>query len=121
MANGGMSGRTRARLPKAWRRLKRDEVRSRRSDARRRLIVGRRALNGDTLDPISSAKAAGLHHVSDATAGIRRLGSPKRFTYVDARNRVVRDRETLARIRALAIPPAWTDVWISPIAAGHLW
>jgi DNA topoisomerase-1 len=70
--------------------------------------------------PVQSARAAGLRHVTDARPGIRRQKIGAGFRYLDAESRVVRDAETLARIRALAIPPAWTDVWISPEERGHL-
>jgi DNA topoisomerase-1 len=46
--------------------------------------------------------------------GWRRAGSRRRFRYLDADGREIKDEETLERIRALAIPPAWKDVWISP-------
>ena len=71
-------------------------------------------------DPVESAQAAGLRYVSDATPGIRRKRSGKGFTYVGQDGRPVRDKPTLARIRSLAIPPAYTDVWICPTASGHL-
>lgn len=48
------------------------------------------------------------------TGGWRRLGSRRRFRYVDARGNPIKDEDKLERIRALVIPPAWTDVWISP-------
>ena len=70
--------------------------------------------------PVESAKAAGLRYVSDAGPGIRRQRAGSRFSYVDADGRRVRDVDTLARIKRLAIPPAWRDVWICPIAHGHL-
>jgi DNA topoisomerase I len=61
-----------------------------------------------------------LEHVTDSDPGIRRLGRV-RFRYLDeASGDPVRDRPTLARIRSLAIPPAWTDVWITHVAEGHL-
>lgn len=66
------------------------------------------------------APIGGLRYASDREAGIRRLRAGKGFAYVDAAARPVRDRETLARIRHLAIPPAWTDVWICPDERGHL-
>ena len=66
------------------------------------------------------AAAAGLRHVTDADPGIRRLGIAPRFRYVDADGRPVRDRGMLQRIRALAIPPAYTDVWICSDPRGHL-
>jgi DNA topoisomerase I len=63
---------------------------------------------------------AGLRHVADAAPGIRRRRAGRGFAYVHPSGRFVRDRATLARIRALAIPPAWTDVWICPDARGHV-
>ncbi|HEU0034124.1 MAG TPA: DNA topoisomerase IB, partial [Kofleriaceae bacterium] len=52
--------------------------------------------------------------------GIRRLKRGRGFRYVSADGKAVRDPATLSRIRALAIPPAWTDVWISPDPDGHI-
>src|SRR5688500_15149426 len=71
-------------------------------------------------DPVESAKAAGLRYVTEHGAGIRRRRAGKRFTYVDAHGHILRDADTLGRIRALAIPPAWTDVWICPSPHGHI-
>lgn len=71
-------------------------------------------------DSRAAARAAHLHYVSGKEPGIRRLGSPGRFRYVDARGRRVKSARTLARIRALAIPPAWQDVWISAAPDAHL-
>ncbi len=65
------------------------------------------------------AEQASLAYVSDLEPGIRRKGS-KRFSYVGPRGRQVTDERTLERIRMLAIPPAWTDVWISPEPEGHI-
>jgi DNA topoisomerase IB len=67
-----------------------------------------------------AAADAGLRHVSDAAPGLRRRRSGSGFAYADAAGRAVRDPATLARIRALAIPPAWSDVWICPAANGHI-
>ena len=61
-----------------------------------------------------------LRFVSDNDPGIRRLKSGNGFRYVGANGRAIRDRKTLERIRKLAIPPAWTDVWICPDANGHI-
>jgi DNA topoisomerase-1 len=72
------------------------------------------------VDPSESAEEAGLRYVSDAMPGIRRRRAGKGFTYLDPDGRRITDRATLARIRSLAIPPAYTDVWISPHANGHL-
>src|ERR1700753_369956 len=74
----------------------------------------------EASDPEESAREAGLRYVSDAKPGIRRLGTPTRFRYTGVDGRAVRDKETLARIKSLVIPPAWTDVWICPLANGHL-
>ena len=73
--------------------------------------------NGDAAE---HAAAAGLRHVSDADPGLHRLGGPPKFRYVDADGAPVRDRDTLDRIRMLAIPPAYTDVWICADPRGHL-
>ena len=71
-------------------------------------------------DPLESAQAAGLRYVSDATPGIRRRRAGRGFAYVSADGRPLRDNAALARIRSLAIPPAYTDVWICPTPNGHL-
>ncbi len=63
---------------------------------------------------------ARLRRVSSEGPGIVRRKHGRGFRYLDASGGPVRDPETLARIRALAIPPAWTDVWISPDPLGHL-
>jgi DNA topoisomerase I len=62
----------------------------------------------------------GLRYVTDVIPGIRRRRTGRGFSYLDEAGRRVTDPEVLARIRALAVPPAWTDVWISPIPTGHL-
>ena len=72
------------------------------------------------VDPVESARAAGLRYVTDDEPGIRRKKRGKGFTYVDPQGRTVKDEKTLERIRKLAIPPAWTDVWICPRPNGHL-
>ena len=61
-----------------------------------------------------------LRFVSDARPGIRRRRRGKHFSYVGPDGTPVRDPSVLDRIRVLAIPPAWTDVWICPAANGHL-
>ena len=72
------------------------------------------------VDPVESAKAAGLRYVTDDEPGIRRVKRGKGFSFVDPQGRTVQDEKTLERIRKLAIPPAWTDVWICPRPNGHL-
>jgi DNA topoisomerase I len=71
-------------------------------------------------DPIESAQAAGLRYVSDTTPGIRRRRSGSGFSYVAPDGKVIKDAAEISRIKSLAIPPAYTDVWISPIANGHI-
>jgi DNA topoisomerase IB len=66
------------------------------------------------LQPVDSAKAAGLRYVSDGSPEIDRRRSGQAFRYFHPGGAVVRDRATLARIRSLAIPPAWDEVWICP-------
>ena len=78
------------------------------------------SLVATTPEPQTTAKAAGLRHVTDQSPGIRRVRSGKGFRYVGPGGRPVRDKATLARIRSLAIPPAWTDVWVCPDPQGHL-
>ena len=68
----------------------------------------------------ADADRAGLTYVSDEDPGIRRVMRGKGFAYLDAKGRTVRDPETKARIKRLAIPPAWTDVWICPTPDGHI-
>src|SRR3989442_4315567 len=70
--------------------------------------------------PAESARAAGLRYVSDATPGIGRRPAAQGFRYVGAGGTALRDKATLARIRALAIPPAWRNVWICSREDGHL-
>jgi DNA topoisomerase-1 len=73
-----------------------------------------------TPPPQQRAEDADLIYVSDTEPGIRRKGGPKRFSYHSADGTMIRDEKTLARIRALVIPPAWIDVWISPSPRGHI-
>lgn len=67
-----------------------------------------------------SARAAGLRYVSDTEAGIRRKRAGKGFTYLASGGKRVVQPATLRRIRMLAIPPAYSDVWICRDARGHL-
>jgi DNA topoisomerase-1 len=70
--------------------------------------------------PQASAKEAGLRYVYDNKPGIARKRSGKSFRFYSADGKPVRDADTLARIKSIVIPPAWNDVWICPIANGHL-
>jgi DNA topoisomerase I len=70
--------------------------------------------------PPISAKAAGLRYCCDGGRGYRRMRTGKSFRYVGPTGRVVTDDKVLKRIRQLAIPPAWTDVWIACDPHAHL-
>jgi DNA topoisomerase-1 len=70
--------------------------------------------------PEESAAAAGLRYVSDTGPGIRRKRSGSGFRYVGPDGRRITDGTALERIRKLAIPPAYTDVWICPSPDGHI-
>jgi DNA topoisomerase-1 len=66
------------------------------------------------------ARSAGLSYSSDERPGITRRAAGSGFAYRTPSGAALRDRRKLARIRGLAIPPAWQDVWICPDARGHL-
>jgi DNA topoisomerase-1 len=72
------------------------------------------------LEPQASAKAASLRYVTDDRPGITRSGSAGNFRYASASGKRITDDSTLARIKALAIPPAWSNVWICTNEQGHL-
>lgn len=72
------------------------------------------------LDPPRAARAAGLRYVNADEPGLRRVKAGRGFRYERADGSPVKDGATLARIRALAIPPAWTDVWICADGDGHV-
>ncbi len=80
----------------------------------------RRRTPQPSTDPKESAQSAGLRYVSDASPGIRRRRAGRGFSYVAADGATVRDQATLARIRSLAVPPAYQEVWISPQPTGHI-
>ena len=66
------------------------------------------------------ARASGLRYVSVDAVGISRQRAGRGFTYRSPSGRTLRGKDTLARIKALAIPPAWTEVWICPEPEGHI-
>jgi DNA topoisomerase IB len=82
--------------------------------------MARNTAQEDAPDPRLETRAMGLVHVSDTQPGLRRLRRGKGFSYRDADGRPITDRDELARIRALAIPPAYTRVWICSNPRGHL-
>src|SRR5437016_161785 len=71
-------------------------------------------------EAVESAKAGGLRYVTDESAGFSRRCGGKTFRYFDSRGKELRNSGHLSRIKSLAIPPAWTDVWICPVTNGHL-
>ena len=66
------------------------------------------------------ARAAGLSYTTDGRPGIRRVRAGSTFRHFTTTGRRLTNRQELARIRALVIPPAWEDVWICPDPRGHL-
>ena len=72
------------------------------------------------VDPRDAAESVGLTYVSDEEPGIRRKKAGKGFTYIGPGGAKVEDEATLKRIRKLAIPPAYTDVWICRKPNGHI-
>jgi DNA topoisomerase-1 len=73
-----------------------------------------------STDGPETAKLVGLRYVSDDMPGITRKPVKNGFRYFDPDGRPVSDEATLARIKSLAVPPAWTDVWICPRENGHI-
>ncbi|AVR96981.1 DNA topoisomerase IB [Pseudoduganella armeniaca] len=72
-------------------------------------------------DAQAAARAAGLRYVTDGRPGLSRVPNDGAgFRYLAADGKAVEDEATLGRIKSLAIPPAWTDVWICAQANGHL-
>ncbi|UWE18228.1 DNA topoisomerase IB [Herbaspirillum huttiense] len=71
-------------------------------------------------EAIDIARANQLRYVNDGMPGIRRSRRGKGFAYHDAHGELIRDDDVVARLKSLAIPPAWEDVWISPHANGHI-
>ena len=72
------------------------------------------------LDPVEVAREAGLRYTHDRQPGHRRVKHGDAVKYITHEGKALRDKVALARIKALVIPPAWTDVWITPHANGHL-
>ena len=77
-------------------------------------------VDDNIVDPRDAAQSAGLTYVTDTEAGIARCRAGKGWAYTDAAGDRIKDRAVIDRINALAIPPAYTDVWICPDPDGHL-
>lgn len=78
------------------------------------------AAGPELADPKVSAKVVGLRYVSDRAPGIRRVKKGETFRYLAPNGKILREESELRRIKALGIPPAWTDVWICTQENGHL-
>src|SRR5918996_878149 len=75
---------------------------------------------GVAADSAEAAEEAGLQYVSDERPGYSRRAKGKNFDYFDTEGKKIRDEQRLLRIKRLAIPPAWTEVWICPSPNGHI-
>ena len=71
-------------------------------------------------DSLEAAEDAGLRYVSDDQPGCSRKRKGEDFEYFDTKGKPIRDEQRLLRIKRLAIPPAWSDVWICPSPNGHI-
>ena len=87
-----------------------------------RPLLTNRATPAPPSDQVArrDARASGLRYVSVDSPGIHRRKAGRGFGYVDDAGRRVRDSKMLDRIRRIAIPPAWTDVWICASPDGHI-
>jgi len=87
---------------------------------------GTNSRNGKIIEPglatdsVEAAEEAGLEYVNDDRPGYMRRAKNGEFEYFDTQGKRVRDQQRLLRIKRLAIPPAWTDVWICPLSTGHI-
>ena len=84
------------------------------------LLIDPQNIAASIVDPKDAAESAGLRYVSDEQPGIRRKKAGTGFTYTRTNGSRLIELEALKRIRALAIPPAWTDVWICSFRDGHI-
>ena len=71
-------------------------------------------------EAVAAAEEAGLQYVSDDRPGYTRRANNGDFEYLDTQGQKIRDEQRVLRIKRLAIPPAWTDVWICPSSNGHI-
>jgi DNA topoisomerase-1 len=85
-----------------------------------RFARGSLAMTLDELDPEEAAEEAGLRYVDDTRPGIRRRRAGKGWVFIGVDGHRLTDEKRIAWIKGLAVPPAWTDVWICPIRIGHL-
>jgi DNA topoisomerase I len=85
-------------------------------------VAKNRNRNGAKLvaDAMDAAEEAGLRYVSDDRPGYTRRANGDGFTWIDIDGKIIRDEQRLLRIKRLAIPPAWKEVWICPAPNGHI-
>jgi DNA topoisomerase I len=88
--------------------------------ASRRAVAEPKLNSAIAEEMVAAAEEAGLQYVSDERPGYRRKAKGKRFDYFDTEGKLIRDEQRLLRIGRLAVPPAWTDVWICPSPNGHI-
>ena len=86
---------------------------------------GKKTGNGKAIEAVSdecvaAATEAGLRYISDNSPGYSRKENREHFKYLDSHGKPIGDEQRLLRIKRLAIPPAWTDVWICPSPSGHV-
>lgn len=81
--------------------------------------LNKRTIKSIGKDPVKAAKAADLVYVSDTQSGIKRVRMKDGFEYI-IEDKKLKDKDQLARIKSLVIPPAWEDVWICALSNGHL-
>src|SRR6266849_6515644 len=85
-----------------------------------------RAKNGNgngakiVAEAMDAAEGAGLRYVSDDRPGYARKANGSGFAWLDLDGKLIRDEQRLLRIKRLAVPPAWSDVWICPSPNGHI-
>ena len=92
-----------------------------RPKSRKKTLVPREEAHVLYKDPARQARMAGLRYATDQGPGlVRRTTRAGNFTYHDAKGLKINDPKTLDRITSFVIPPAWTQVWISPSATTHL-
>ena len=99
---------------------RRSSAMSRAATAPASMTAGATTVSDAASDPRLAARDAGLRYATDTRPGYRRRRTGRGFCYRAIDGTTIRDRDELVRIRALAIPPAWTDVWICPWPNGHL-
>src|SRR6266516_4983352 len=81
---------------------------------------GKEVEDSVATESAEAAEEAGLHYVSDDRPGYTRKARNGEFEYLDTQGKPIREEQRLLRIKRLAIPPAWTNVWICPSSTGHI-